>query len=104
QVRAPRLLQRLDIEEPNSAEMLDYGVGLELSFSEQIRLVLANVVRSELVGRAVEVPRELVNGTEVCARCSRSVVATLEFLEHQLSKMGHNNLLNGGYSRSHHHC
>jgi len=42
ELRTPRLLQGLDIEEPDSAEMLDNGVGLELSFAEQISLVLAD--------------------------------------------------------------
>src|SRR5260370_27804475 len=49
EVRAPRLLQRLDIEEPDSPQMLDNGVELELSFAEQIRLVLAAVLRPDLV-------------------------------------------------------
>jgi hypothetical protein len=44
------LLQRPDVEEPDSAEMLNDGVGLELSLTEQIRLVLADMIRPELVG------------------------------------------------------
>jgi hypothetical protein len=100
QIRAPRLLQRLDIEETNSAEMLDNRVGVELSFAEQIRLVLSDVVWSELVGRAVEITREISNGTKIGAGCAGRIISTLEFLEHQLSQIGHGNLLNGGYSRS----
>src|SRR6266849_3385112 len=93
QVRAPRLLQRFDIEESDSAEMLDNGVGLELPFAEQIRLILADVIRTQLVGRALEISREIFNCTEIRARCAGRVVSTLEFLEHQLSKMGHSDLL-----------
>jgi len=93
QVRAPRLLQSLDVEETDSAEMLDNGVGLKLSFAEQIRLVMADVVRPELVGRAVEVAREFFNGTKIRAYRAGCVISTLEFLEHQLSEMGHRDLL-----------
>ena len=93
QVCTPRLLQRPDVEETDSAEMLDNSVGLELPFAEQIGLVLADVIRPELVGRTVEVARELGNGSEIRARRAGSVIATLEFLEHQPSQMGHRDLL-----------
>ena len=73
--------------------MLDNRVGIELSFAEQIRLVLADVIRPELVRSAVEISREFVNGTQITARRAGRVVSTLEFLEHQLSKMGHRDLL-----------
>ena len=85
QIRAPQLFQRPDVEEPDSAEMLDNRVRLELSFAEQIGLVLADVIRPELVGRTVEVARELFNGSEIRAYRAGCVVATLEFLEHQLA-------------------
>src|SRR5579863_8342054 len=45
---APVLLQHLDVEEPQSAKPLDYGVGAELQLAEQHRLVLANMLRAEL--------------------------------------------------------
>src|SRR5215470_4582433 len=93
QVYVPRLLERLDVEESDSAEMLDHRVGVELSFAEQIRLILADMIRPQLVGRTVEVSRELVNGLEISARGAGCVVSTLEFFEHQLSKMGHWDLL-----------
>jgi len=60
---------------------------------EQIRLVLADMIRPELVGRAVEVARILVDGPEISADCAGGVVSTLEFLKHQLLKMGHRDLL-----------
>src|SRR5882724_355840 len=92
-VRTPRLLQRPDVEEADSAEMLDNGVGVILPFAEQICLVLADVIRSKLVGTTVEVARKLVNGSEISADGAGSVISTLEFLEHHLSKMGHRDLL-----------
>jgi hypothetical protein len=73
--------------------MLDNGAGLKLLFAEQIRLVLTDMIRPELIRRTVEISRNLVNGPEISARGAGSVVATLEFLEHQLSQMGHRDLL-----------
>src|SRR3984885_4067502 len=93
QIRTPRLLQRPDVEETDSAQMLDDGVGLKLSFAEQIRLVLADVIRPELIRRAVEVARILVDSPEISSRCAGGVVSTLEFFEHQLLEMGHRDLL-----------
>jgi hypothetical protein len=46
-----------------------------------------------LVGRTVEVARQLGNGSEIGARGAGGVISTLEFLEHQLSQMGHRDLL-----------
>ena len=84
-VRTPRLLQCPDVEEANSAEMLDNSIGLKLLSAEQIRLVLADVIRPELVGRTMEVARKIGNGSEIGARGAGGIISTLEFLEHQLS-------------------
>jgi hypothetical protein len=46
-----------------------------------------------LVGRTVEVTRKLVDGPEISVRGAGSVISTIEFLKHQLSKMGHRDLL-----------
>ena len=100
QVGAPRLLQRPDVEEPDSAQVLDDGVGLKLPFAEQIRLVLADVIRPELVGTTIEVARKLVNGPEISARGAGSVISTLEFLEHQLLEIGHRDLVTAPYRDS----
>jgi hypothetical protein len=93
QVGAPRLLQRPDVEETDPTQVLDNGVGLKLSFAEQICLVLADVIRPELVGGTIEVARILVDGPEISSRCAGGVVSTLEFFEHQLLEMGHRDLL-----------
>ena len=47
----------------------------------------------ELVGRRLKMPGELLDGLEVRTDGGRGVVATLEFFQHRLSKMGHRNLL-----------
>jgi hypothetical protein len=103
QIRAPRLPQRLDIEEPQCAEPLGHAVRGELSFAEQIRLILTNVIRAELIGPLVEVSCEILHCGQIGPQGRLRVVPTIEFLDHQLAKIGHNNLLVGGYSRSHHH-
>jgi len=70
------LLQRPDVEEADPSKMLDNGVGVELPFTEQIRLILADVIRPELVGTTIEVARKLVNGPEISARGAGSVIST----------------------------
>jgi hypothetical protein len=47
------------------------------------------VLGTELVGRALEVAREIFDCLEVEACCSLSVITTLEFLEHHFAKVGH---------------
>src|SRR5271169_3481552 len=61
----------------------------EFPLAEQIGLVMADVLRTELVGRALEVTRGIVYGLQVDAGCSPSVITTIEFLEHHFAKMGH---------------
>src|ERR1035438_1258897 len=61
----------------------------EFPLTEQVRLVLTDVLRTELVGRALEVTREIFDGLEVDVGCSLGVITTLEFLEHDFAKVGH---------------
>src|ERR1700694_613122 len=59
---------------------------------ESIRAVLFrawDVLRTELVGRALEVTREIFDCLNVKVCCSLSVITTLEFLEHHFAKVGH---------------
>src|SRR5271166_6497934 len=86
---APWLLHRLDEEEPQRGQPLRDGMCGEFPLAEQIRLVLTDVLRTELVGRTLEVTREIFDGLEVDAGCSLGVITTLEFLEHHFAKMGH---------------
>ncbi len=46
------------------------------------------MLRTELVGRTLEVTREIFDGLEVDAGCSLGVITTLEFLEHHFAKVG----------------
>jgi hypothetical protein len=59
------------------------------SVAEQMDLVLADVIGSKLLGRTTEVPSELLHCVQVRPYGVRRVVTTLEFVEHQLAKMGH---------------
>jgi hypothetical protein len=84
---APGFLDRLRVEEPQSRRSLRHGGGGQLSLAEQIRLVLANVLRSELIRRAVKVPRKILNRLDVAVDSSLSVITTLEFFEHHFAKV-----------------
>jgi Phage integrase, N-terminal SAM-like domain len=55
----------------------------------RILLVLADVLRSELIRRAPKVTREILDGSDVAAYGSLSVITTLEFLEHHFAKVSH---------------
>jgi hypothetical protein len=52
-------------------------------------LVLADVLRSELIRRAPEVTDKILNRLDVAVYGSLSVITTLEFLEHHFAKVGH---------------
>jgi hypothetical protein len=52
---------------------------------------LQNLFSSELIGRAMTVLSEPGNVPEVQSNGSRTVVSTLEFFQHALSKLGHHN-------------
>src|ERR1035438_10197508 len=54
-----------------------------------MRLVLADVLRSELIRRAPEVTREILDRLDVAVYGSLSVITTLEFFEHHFAKVGH---------------
>jgi hypothetical protein len=56
-------------------------------------LELTNVLRTELIGRAVKVCGEPPDGTDVDDRGSLRVIAALELIEHLLAKTGHRDLL-----------
>ena len=64
---APVPLEHLDIEEPQCTQPRGYGVRAVLQLAEQHRLVLANVLRAELIGTAMEVTAEVFNAVDVGA-------------------------------------
>jgi hypothetical protein len=52
---------------------------------EELRLVLADVLRSQAIGRAVEVLGEPLDEANVTLCGSFRVMTTLEFLQHQFA-------------------
>jgi hypothetical protein len=65
----------------------------ELAVSEELNLILANMLGVETFRRATEVLREILHGVNVGADIVLGVVATLEFVRHQLPEAGHSNPL-----------
>jgi hypothetical protein len=47
---APAALLHVNVEEPRGGQAQDDGVGAELELGEQSRLILADVLRSNLIG------------------------------------------------------
>jgi hypothetical protein len=82
---APGLLESLDVEEAQGREPLGDGVGSQLELLEQRDLVLANVIRTQLIGGTAEILSEMFDGADVAVDGGPSVVASLEFFEHDLA-------------------
>jgi hypothetical protein len=66
---------------------------VNLVLANQVNLVLANMFWAEVIGRTVEVLREILYGVDISTDGVLSVVATLKFTQHQISQSSHNNLL-----------
>jgi hypothetical protein len=58
--------------EAQGADALVDGVVSQLSVAEEIRYVLANLFGAELVGRTLEIAREVLDGAEVGTLSSRT--------------------------------
>jgi hypothetical protein len=84
-----RPTQRLDEQKAKCGGATLDGSGRQLALAKQISLVLADMVRAKRFRRTVEVPRKVFNRKDVRTYCALRVVATLEFIQHQLPKMAH---------------
>src|SRR6266851_3900609 len=82
-------LQRLDIEEAERRYMLLHGAGIQLLLLKQVGLILAQVLRTEPVGRLMEMAGEFLDDPDVGFYGTLSVITSLEFLQHHSAKMGH---------------
>ena len=60
-----------------------------LPLTEEMRLIRAQVRRRQSVRGAVEEPGKLLDVLDVVRDRGRGIVATVEFLQHRLSEMGH---------------
>src|ERR1700679_1259341 len=86
-------LERLDVEEPKRSRSLRHRFRRQLRFPQQVERILTYLLGSELVGSTMEVFSELLNRMQVAPCGARRVVATLEFFEHPVSELSHNDLL-----------
>ena len=78
----PRLLQRLNVEKPQGAQMVGHGTGRQLLHREELGLVLPNVLPTQAVRRRVEVLCESFHEADVALCGSLRVMTTLEFFQH----------------------
>jgi hypothetical protein len=87
------LLERLDVEEPKGSRSRRRRFRRQLPFPQQVELMLTYLLGSELAGSMMKVFSELLNRMQVAPCGARRVVATLEFFEHPVSELSHNDLL-----------
>src|SRR5215469_5409278 len=85
-------MQRLHIEESQRRNVVFHRSGAEFSLLEQIALVAANMIRTELVRRLAEVLREPLHEAHIVADRTCRIVAPLELFEQHFAKMGHSAL------------
>jgi hypothetical protein len=81
----PETVQRLHKEESQSRQVLIYGVGGQLSISEQMSLEYPNMFRAQFVWRTVENLSEFLNGSNVALARGIGIVSSHEFLDHHCS-------------------
>src|SRR5271163_455948 len=82
---APVTLQNVDVEEAQRRQAQDDGVRAELELGEQSRLILANVLWAELIGRAPKVLAEVRDTVQVRADGGGGEVAAMQLLKHELT-------------------
>src|SRR5487761_1299761 len=81
----PATLQHVDIEEAQSRQPQDDGVGTVLQLGEQHRLILANVFRTKLIGWAPEMLAEVRHTVKIRADGCIGEVAALQLFKHELT-------------------
>jgi hypothetical protein len=79
---APRLLQGLDVEKAQRAQMVCHRTGRQLLHDEELGLILPNVLPAQAVRRSVEVLCESFDEADVALSGSLRVMTTLEFFQH----------------------
>jgi hypothetical protein len=87
-----RLSQHLAVEETECGRLQPDASGVQFPVNE-MKLVLPNLLRPQLIGRAVEICGEPSDGADIGACGSLRVISTFEFLERPDSKFGHRDLL-----------
>src|ERR1019366_9236562 len=75
--------------EPQCGHVVFDASRTELELPEQVGLVAAQIIRTELVRRLAEVLCEPFDETQITPRRAGRVVATLELFEHHFAKTSH---------------
>src|SRR5579864_843453 len=84
--RKPKWRMRTKPLEAQGAEMVGHRTGSQFVHPEELGLVLADVLRSQAIGRAVEVLGEALDEANVTLCGSLRVMTTLEFFQHHFAK------------------
>src|SRR5580658_7699648 len=88
-----RSLQRLAEEETQSCCMVPDSARIQLSLSEQVHLIGADLFGSELIWSTVKILGEGLHNFQVALHGSLRVITTLELFQHPFAKLGHRDLL-----------
>ena len=73
-----------NVEEAQGTEMIGHRTGSQFVRGEELGLVLADVLRSQAIGRAVEVLSKAPDEANVTLCGSLRVMTSLEFFQHHL--------------------
>ena len=87
--KVPEGKYTIDEKKPQSRTSALDSTSRQLPITKQVHLVLANMAGTKALRRAVEVLRKILHRVDVATDSAWGVVATLEFIQHQLPKMGH---------------
>src|ERR1017187_2905729 len=81
--------ESLDVEKAQSAGAKPNSPRRQLTIAKQMNLILPDMVQAKPLWRTMEVPRKILHRVEIATCGALGIVATLEFIQHQLPKMGH---------------
>src|ERR1700758_5490790 len=84
-LQRPMPLQHAHEEKSQPGYPLRYGIRLQLAFAEQISLIVANMLQTQLIGRAVKITCEILDRPNVNSSGILAVITTLEFIEHRFA-------------------
>src|SRR5947209_8772746 len=88
-----RSLQRLAEEETRRRRVQTDSADAQFALLEQVNLIGAKFFFAQLVRWTTEMPGKILHDFQVGVYGSLRVIATLEFLQHHFSKLGHRDLL-----------
>lgn len=75
----------MDVEKTQGGQPHYHGIRAELQLREEHRLILADMLRTELVRSTVKVSAEVLNTVDVRANRCGGKVATPQLLKHDLA-------------------